>query len=109
MSGVRSWPSYLLQRIPPQLRTAIEEDAGQNSMAEVIRAILCAHYSLDCEPPEYELQPGSIPERIPGHDRMLVRVQPELFEAIKQHSDESGETMRTVILDILEAHYSPVT
>lgn len=104
--AVTKWPSYLITRIPDDLRSALEEDAEESgtSLAEIMRRILCAHYGLDCEQVERFGGPA-----IEGSDRFVLRLQPDLFSAIKKDSAKSGETMRTLLLEILSSHYNGVT
>ena len=100
--SVLRWPSYLLKNIPPELRAEIEREAGPDTLSDTIRAILCAHYSLDCDP----VQTRNRFARINGTDTMILRLQPELFEAIRWDADERGESVRTVIIQALERHYA---
>ena len=85
---VREWPTYLLRDIPEATRAALEEDAELNgvSLAETMREILCAHYALDCEPVETFGRP---PAYTVGTDTMILRVQPELFKAIKEDAGKA--------------------
>lgn len=101
--SVRRWPSYLITRLPDALREAIEADAEESytSMSEVMRQILCAHYELRCE--SVDRFGGPKPQ---GSDRFVLRVQPELFRAIKRDAEKSGTVMRTLMIDVLEAHYA---
>lgn len=103
-NGVRGWPSFLLRDIPPELRDRIEADAAysEESLAEVMRSILCARFSLECDRVEAFSGP---PAPIPRTATMIVRMQPELFHAIKAEADTSGESMRSLILGTLTAHY----
>jgi len=101
MSVLRDWPTYLLKNIPLQIRQGIERDAGDDSMAEVIRGILCEHYALDCEP----VVARNKFLRVNGTDTMVLRLQPELWEKIKADALTARTTHRAVILEALEAHY----
>ena len=102
MSVLRDWPTYLLKNIPLHIRAGIEHDAGfTESMAEVIRGILCEHYGLDCEP----VVARNKFLRVNGTDTMVLRLQPELWEKIKADALTARTTHRAVILEALEAHY----
>ena len=106
--SVRSWPTYLLRDIPETTRAAIEVDAELDgvSMIEVVRAILCAHYELDCPPVETLARHG---EFIPGTGTMVLRLPPELFDAINEEFHQAGSAYgakRKIVLDILTAHYN---
>ena len=106
--SVRDWPTYLLRDIPPGTRLALEIEAGaeDRSMIEIIREILCAHYELDCEPVLATARP---PKPKPSTDTMILRLQPELWQAIRQEADQQesryGATDR-IIHAILAAHYN---
>jgi hypothetical protein len=99
---VRYWPSYLLD-LPPELREKIEESAkiSGESMSEIIRQALCSQFIVHCDPVEAS---SSGPQLIRGTERMILRLQPELFDEIKRQA-ESGLTMRSLVLDALYAHY----
>jgi len=102
-SPVREWPTYLLKRVPESLKTDLsyEATAYATSMANVIRRILCDAYGLNCPPrrayhrEDIQLDQGTL----------LVRLQPELFEAVKEDASRNGRPQRDVILDLLTAHY----
>ena len=102
--ATRTWPSYLLRDIDPEIRKAIEADAelDGSSMIEVVRGILCSHYQLDCEPVENSVRQ----EKITGTDTMVLRLQPTLWEAIKADAGTTYGATRKTITDILAAHYN---
>ena len=105
MSGVASWPKYLLRDIPDEIRAAVEEDAEreQCAMIEVVREILCGHYSLDCDPVEATAKP---PAPVKGTGTMVLRLQPALMDAIQADSGNGYGDKRRTILGILAAHYA---
>ena len=98
---VRDWPTYLLKNIPRDIRAGIEEEAGEGSMAEVIRSILCEHYGLDCEP---VIARNKFP-KINGTEMMVLRLQPELWSAIKQDASARNIPHRSVIIEALQERY----
>lgn len=101
---VSTWPSYLLKRIPPELRRSISDDARalDVSVQDVIRGILCKRFSLRC-PPESNRYDA---ERDSGTStQLLLRLQPKLRRSIVRATDEAGQSMRELILETLEAHY----
>lgn len=108
MSGIRDWPTYLLRDIPEATRAALEEDAAreERSMIEILREILCGHYELDCEPVISTARP---PKPKPATDTMMLRLQPELWQAIRAEADQQesryGATNR-IIHGILADHYN---
>ena len=73
-------------------------------MAEVIRSILCEHYGLDCEP----VIARNKFLKINGTDTMVLRLQPELWSAIKRDASKRDIPHRSVIIEALEAHYAEV-
>lgn len=109
--SVREWPTYLLRDIPEHVRTAIEEDAEreERSLAETMREILCSHYDLDCDP----VETFGRRDHVKGTGTMLLRVQPELFQAIKADAGSAdtaygsprGE-MHRIITAILSDYYN---
>lgn len=102
--SVKSWPTYLLRDIPEATRAALEEDANLDGrgLAEVVREILCAHYDLDCEAVENS---GPPPGHIRGTSTMLLRLQPELREAIRADAGPDRGATNRVIHEILAEHY----
>ena len=103
MSTVAEWPSYVFHKpdgLPVTLREAISTEAREQdqSLADTIRGILCSHYDLDC-PPRSKM--GYQSDRDQGATKMVIRLQPELFQAIKEDSTERHLTIRLVILGIL--------
>jgi hypothetical protein len=108
--SVSEWPSYLLKRVPEDLRISLSDEAKARdySLADLIREILCSHYGLECE--RRRNPKRTIPIGYGEHGNrdilsptLLLKLQPELWEKIK--ADESAPTRREVMLGILEAHY----
>lgn len=97
------WSTYLLKRVPEGLKAdiAYEAAAHATSHANVVRDILCAHYGMDCPPRRAYLEPPWKPER----DTIFMRLQPPLFQAIKEEAASRNTPQRDVILSILKAHY----
>ena len=107
--SVRSWPAYVLHRkggIPEPLRAAISADAAEQnlSLADTIRGILCAHYALDCPP----RGSGYDSDRDGGAQMMVLRLQPALFKALNRDAKKRKQSLRSLILTALEAHYLEV-
>jgi EAL domain-containing protein (putative c-di-GMP-specific phosphodiesterase class I) len=96
------WPTYLLRNIPPEVRKAIERDESEGSMQEVMRQILCSHYSLDCE----NVLTRNKFLKVNGTPTMVLRLQPELFQAIRLDAQRRKVPARTVIIEALERHYA---
>jgi hypothetical protein len=101
-----SEPSYLLNGIPTALRRALSQRAAADdtSLADTIRAALCFHYGLNC-PPRGR---GYNPTRDDGSEQMVLRISEQLLVCIKADSETSGETMRTLILNILHEDLLPL-
>lgn len=99
-------PRFLLRDLAPELRSALEADAEtlDQSIMETVRAILCDHYSLNCS----VVRGGTRTDLRNGSRTVLLVLQPELFRAIKKDSARSGDSMRSLILNALEAHYTEV-
>lgn len=101
-------PYFLLRNMNRKLRHRLEADAkkANESLAETVRGILCEHYLIDCSEIE-----GAIRRDVWNASlTVLLKLQPELFQAIKDDSAESEESMRSLIIGALETHYqTPVT
>lgn len=96
-------PYFLLRDMSADLRQNLELDAQDSRIPfqEIIRAILCDHYSLDC--PNHK---GVIRnDQWTGTPTVLLKLQPELFSAIKEDAAETGESMRSLVLAALESRY----
>lgn len=102
-AGVRSWPQFLIRDMPPELRESIEEDAAesQESMAEIMRGILCSHFGLTCD----RVDSFTEPERIAGTATYVLRMQPEVFRALRRESEATAIPMRTLVIGALQEHY----
>lgn len=96
------WPAYLLTNIPPALRVSLSAQAERDdtTVADTVRAILCNHYSLECPP----VSSGYRASRDKHHPNLILRVQPDLFRAIKKDAKQSRYTMRHIIMTILTEH-----
>lgn len=75
------------------------------SLADTIRVALCSHYQLECPP----IGRGYEEARDEGATRMVLRVEPMLFEKIKNDAGQQGQTMKAVILDVLERRFGEET
>lgn len=77
-------------------------------MIELIRRVLCAHYGMDCKP--ISGRPG---RREEGTGTMLLRLQPEVWEALKAEAGSAPTTygfphgaIDRIIHGALAAHYT---
>lgn len=100
---VADWATYLLKRVPADLKQQILEEAQtqETTPANVVRGVLCNHYRLDCPPRRSSFRPPFKPEA----DTIFIRLQLPLFDAIKADASRNAQPQRQIILGILEAHY----
>jgi hypothetical protein len=93
------WPAYLLRGVNPHLRNQLSDQAAADdvSLADVIRQALCQHYGLDCDPASNGYQPTLDT----GGDVILVRLQPELWVAMKKETRSRYGATRQLILETL--------
>lgn len=98
-----AWNYFLLRSTGPELQKALRVEAQdkQLPLAEVIRSALCEHYELECRPIKGVIRRDAW-ENV---DTILLRLQPELFQAVKSDAAKTGESMRALILQALEARY----
>ena len=96
-------PYFLIRGMSPALRDALEADAQAAGLPlqETVRRILCDHYDLDCSPINGMLRKDAWE----GSPTILVKMQPELFSAIKQDAAETGESMQSLVHQALEGRY----
>ena len=93
------WVKFLVRDLDEdtlaRFRIAAQDD--QVSVAEAMRQRLCEFFSLDCVPSRAGARPDS------GASTRLLRLQPELFEAIKIRARTEGESMQQVVKAALGA------
>lgn len=93
--------AYLITNVPEELRAALSGAARARncSLADYMRSVLGARYGLS------ERRTGRrYQERLDhGARQIQLRASPELFAAIKSEASVSGTTMRSIMLDALEA------
>jgi predicted HicB family RNase H-like nuclease len=77
----------------------IEARHKRLSLAEHMRQILCSHFELDCKPSRAR------PRRKTGATTILLALQPELWQAVKDESAHLGVSMQTIVREALEAPY----
>lgn len=95
---------FLIRNLDDGLRDRLEEDAREahTPLQETVRMILCAHYGLDC--PETK---GWIRKDAWGDaTTILVRMPPQLFNALKSDATRSGDSMQKIVHAALEGHYA---
>lgn len=103
---VRTWPTYLLHDVSDSLLDCLTQDARESdtSVADVIRAILCDRYDLNCPPVSHHYPAAQRP--LPPEPTVLLRLQPKLHRALKRELAGHGvATFKDLILDTLETHY----
>lgn len=98
------WVTYLLKRVPEGVKADIADEAQRttSSHSNVVRAILCDHFGMDCQHAESRGRPPFWPDR----NTLFLRLQPELFSAIKQEAASRNAPMRDVVMEILRSHYN---
>lgn len=85
---------------------ALEADAIRDgiSIQEATRRVLCAHYDLDCPPITGMKREDAWTSSL----TIVVRMSPELFQAIQDDAEETGEYRQRLVHAALEAHYLAV-
>lgn len=96
-----TWTTFLLRNIDPKLLRRLNADARAEgrSFSDLVRSILCEHYSLDCPPS------GAHSKWEFGSRTQLLKLQPELFQAIKEDAAETGLSMRYLVMEALDRRY----
>ncbi len=95
---------FVVRDLDPKLLRLIRKEAKRERtpVAEVMRQTLCAHYELDCIPTRYA------PRQELGSRTKVLRMQPALWQAVKDDAEESGLSMQSVVHEALNAHYMEV-
>jgi hypothetical protein len=95
---VKNWPAYLLNNIPPTTTQGLIQEAVDRDLSvnDVIRQALCKRYGLDCEPESMTHVAG-----LYKGGSILIRLQPELYKAIKKETRNQYGAVRALILDTL--------
>lgn len=95
------WTPFHLRNINPKLLRRLRSDAQKEkrSFSDLVRSRLCEHYELDCPPS------GAHSKWEFGSRTQLLKLQPELHQAIKADSQETGISMNGLILEALESRY----
>jgi len=93
------WVKFLVRDIDPVALGWFQMEAvnEQLSVSEVMRQKLCAFFNLDCVPSRASARSDS------GSTTRLLRLQPELFEAIKLRARTEGLSMQVVVKAALGA------
>ena len=94
-----------MRDLDPRLLSKIraDADAQDRSLSDIMREILCAHYELDCPPS------GKTSRLEHGARTQLLKMHPDLFQALKKDSQETQIPMQRLVHEALEAHYMEVT
>ena len=105
MAPVSRWPAYLLKRVPENLRSELSSEARERnvSLQDVIRQALCDRYRLNCPQASFRYEP----DRDSGGSATIhLRLQKKLKRALDAEAAQSGLSLRTIIVDALEARYT---
>lgn len=97
---------FLIRKLDPKIRAALEEDATREniSIQEAIRRVLCEHYDLACDPIAGMRRDDAWTSAL----TIVVRMTPELFQAIQDDAEETGEYRQRLVHQALESHYTAV-
>lgn len=99
-----TWVRFLVRNLDKRTLTLIRKDALRRKLPvqDWMRTILCRHYELDCE----KTKRFSAKRAQSGHSTtFLLRLQPALWQAIKDDANEREESMQKVVRCILETPY----
>lgn len=97
------WVSFLVRNLEPEILAALTEDATEEparSLSDVMRQVLCDHYELDCPPT------GAGTRLEFGARTQLLKMHPDLWQAVKTDSEETGQSMQALVHEALSAHYA---
>jgi hypothetical protein len=101
------WVRFLVRDLDARTLKLIRKDALRRKLPvqDWMRTILCRHYELDCE----KTKRFSAKRAQSGHARtFLLRLQPALWQAVRDDADESGRSMQVIVREILETPYRKV-
>lgn len=96
-----AWTVFLVRNLDPKLLKKINADARKagRSRDDFLRSILCDYYSLDCPP-------SGAGERLKtGALTISLRLHPDLWAAIKEDAERSGESMQACVHEALSSRY----
>ena len=99
-----TWVRFLVRDLDARTLKLIRKDALRRKLPvqDWMRTILCLHYELDCE----KTKRFSAKRAQSGHARtFLLRLQPALWQAVKDDAEETGRSMQVIVRDILETPY----
>lgn len=101
-------PYFLVRGMSASLRLALEIDSSEQDepIQEIMRQILCEHYDLDCPQLNHSAKREDAWE---GSTTVLLKMTKDLYSALREDSEESGESMQALCHQALEAHYAAVT
>ena len=95
------WVVFLVRNLEPELLKRLRSEARSEevSLQSLMRRILCDHYALDCPPlgKTTRIEHGSRTQRL--------RLHPEVWQALKDDSEETGESMQLLVHQALAARY----
>jgi plasmid stability protein len=100
-----TWVRFLVRNLDGRTLKLIRKDAFRRklSVQDWMRTILCNYYELDCE----KAKRFSAKRAKSGHARtFLLRLQPALWQAVKDDAAERGISMQIVVREILEHPYA---
>lgn len=91
--------SLIIQDVPEKIALCVEDQAAERDIpiGHVIGEMLCSRYGIYFNPPREQKRP----DRETGSRNWVVRVPPELREAIRTDAEITGATLRGVCLQAL--------
>ena len=99
--SLSTYVKFLVRDLDAELLRLMRIDArhARLSLAEHMRQILCSHFELECRPSRAR------PRRKTGATTILLSMQPELWQAVKDESAHLGVSMQSVVREALEGAY----
>jgi hypothetical protein len=98
------WVRFLVRDLDARTLKLIRKDALRRKLPvqDWMRTILCRHYELDCE----KTKRFSAKRAQAGHSRtFLLRLQPALWQAVKDEAEDTGRSMQVIVREILQTPY----
>lgn len=91
--------SVIIQDVPAKIALCVEDQADERNIpiGHVIGEMLGSRYGIAFDPPREQKRP----DREAGSSNWVVRVSPELREAIRADAEITGDTIRGVCLQAL--------
>ena len=91
--------SLIIQDVPAKIALCVEDQASERNVpiGHVIGEMLGSRYGIAFHPPREQKRP----DRKVGSRTWVVRVLPEVREAVRADAESTGDTIRGVCLEAL--------